>query len=164
MLRAGVAFVALPTAILHLNAASVVSQPMHHSGSSANRLAKTNDRKPEGDSMKIQYLETVTPEVDAVCSNYAALHGIEFGDGDPGLGGARTATMADGGMIGVRAPMHDAEEPVIRPYTLVEDIERAVFIAAEAGVEVAVPPMALPGHGNCTILLLGGTQTGLWES
>ena len=28
-------------------------------------------------------------------------------------------------MVGVRAPMHDAEEPVIRPYLLVEDIQAA---------------------------------------
>lgn len=113
--------------------------------------------------MKIQYLEIVTPDVDGVCETYARLHDIEFGDGDPGLGNARTAKMADGGMIGVRAPMHDAEEPIVRPYTLVDDIEQAVATANAAGAEIAVPPMELPGHGICAILILGGTQTGLWQ-
>ncbi len=48
-------------------------------------------------------------------------------------------------MIGVRAPMHDAEKPVVRPYMLVENIEAIVAIAKQAGAVVAVPPMKLPG-------------------
>ena len=56
--------------------------------------------------MQVHYLEIVTPEVDATCATYARLHGVKFGKGDPGLGNARTAAIANGGMIGVRAPMH----------------------------------------------------------
>ena len=113
--------------------------------------------------MRIHYLEIITPNVDAVCAAYAGVHGIAFGDGDPALGGARTASLADGGLIGVRAPMHEAEQPITRPYALVEDIERAVATAAEAGAEVALPPMELPGHGTCAILIQGGVQLGLWQ-
>jgi hypothetical protein len=39
--------------------------------------------------MQVHYLEIVTNEVDAVCAGYAQLHGVEFGEADPGLGGAR---------------------------------------------------------------------------
>ncbi len=59
--------------------------------------------------MQIHYLEIVTKEVDAVCAAYAAVNGVQFGEPDAGLGNARTAALPDGGMVGVRAPMHDAE-------------------------------------------------------
>ena len=113
--------------------------------------------------MKVQYLEIVTPEVDAVCETYARLHGVTFGERESGLGGARTATLANGGVLGVRAPMRETEAPVIRPYMLVDDIQRAVEAAAQAGAEVAVPPMELPGHGTCAIVIHGGIESGLWE-
>ena len=113
--------------------------------------------------MQIQYLEIVTPDVDAVCGSYAQLHGVTFGEPDAGLGGARTAPLAGGGMLGVRAPMHDAEEPVVRPYLLVEDIEAAVAAAVAGGGEIAHPPMELPGHGTFAIYIQGGIHHGLWQ-
>lgn len=113
--------------------------------------------------MQVYYLEIVTQEVDATCADYAQLHGIIFGEGDPGLGNARTATLANGGMIGVRAPMHASEQPVVRPYVLVEDIDAAVAIAVKSGGEIALPPMELPGHGRCAIYFRGGVQHGLWQ-
>ena len=73
--------------------------------------------------MQIQYLEIVTPDVDAVCASYEKLHGVSFSAPEPGLGNARTAALAGGGLIGVRAPMHEAEEPVVRPYLLVENLD-----------------------------------------
>jgi len=60
--------------------------------------------------------------------------------------------MADGGAPGVRAPMHESEEPVVRPYPLVDDIDAAVVAAFEAGDEMALPPTELPGHGKCAIV------------
>ena len=114
--------------------------------------------------MHIHYLEIVTPDVEAVCDAYAQAHDIQFGDSDPSLGSARTAKMPDGGWVGVRAPMHDAEQPMIRPYSLVEDIKQAVAAMADAGAEVALPPMELPGHGMCAILIQGGVQIGLWQT
>jgi len=113
--------------------------------------------------MQIHYLEIVTPEVEPICALYSNLHGVAFGDADPNLGGARTARLAGGGLLGVRAPMHDGERPVVRPYVLVEDLEAAVAAAAESGAEVIVPPMELPGHGRCAILYQGGIESGLWQ-
>lgn len=114
--------------------------------------------------MEVHYLEIVTPDVDATCGALARLHAVAFSDEpEPALGGARTARLAGGGMIGVRAPMHAAEEPVARPYALVTDIDAAVAAAAAAGAQIAVPPMAIPGFGRCAIYFLGGVQHGLWQ-
>lgn len=113
--------------------------------------------------MQIQYLEIVTPDVDAVCQTYSKLHGISFNDADQNLGGARTAKLADGGMIGIRGPMRATENPVVRPYILVEDIKAAVDAAAEAGAEIAIPPTAIPGHGTFAIFIQGGIESGLWQ-
>ena len=95
--------------------------------------------------MKIQYLEIVASEVDAGCATYEAAHGIQFGSTDPLLGGARTAPLPDGGSIGVRGPLRDTEEPVVRPYWLVEDIEAALEAATKQGAVVAHPPLAISG-------------------
>ena len=113
--------------------------------------------------MKIHYLEIVTPEVDTVCETYARLHDVTFGEGDPSLGGARVAKMANGGMLGVRAPLRETEKPVVRHYVLVEDIQAAVDAAAKSGAEVALPPMELGGHGSCAIVIQGGIETGFWQ-
>ena len=85
--------------------------------------------------MQIHYLEIVTKEVDAVCAAYAAVNGVRFGKPDAGLGNARTAALPGGGLVGVRAPMHEAEEPEVRPYWLVDDIEAAVASAVKVGGE-----------------------------
>ena len=97
--------------------------------------------------MQVQYLEIVTPDVDAVCATYAKIHGVQFSEPDAALGGARTANLAGGGRIGVRAPMIEAEEPVVRPYVLVEDIEAATAAAEAAGAQITHPPMEIPGSG-----------------
>lgn len=113
--------------------------------------------------MQIHYLEIVTKQVDAVCAAYAAAIGVQFGKPDAGLGNARTAALPGGGLAGVRAPMHETEEPVVRPYWLVDDIEAAVAAAVEAGGEVAHPPMEIPGHGTFAIYIQGGIHHGLWQ-
>lgn len=113
--------------------------------------------------MQVNYLEIVTHEVDAVCAAYAAMSGVQFGEPDAGLGNARTTPMPGGGMLGVRAPMHETEEAVVRPYWLVDDIRAAVDAAVEAGGEVAHPPMEIPGHGTFAIYILGGIHHGLWQ-
>lgn len=113
--------------------------------------------------MQIHYLEIVTPQVDAVCSAYEKATGVQFGQPDPGLGNARTATLPEGAMVGVRAPMHEAEDSVVRPYWLVDDVEVAVAAVVEAGGEVAHPPMEIPGHGSFAIYVLGGVHHGLWQ-
>ncbi len=115
-------------------------------------------------AMQIQYLEIVTKEVDAVCALYAAANGMQFGERDARFGNARTAPLLGGGMVGVRAPMRESEEPVVRPYWLVDDIESAVAAAKDRGGEVAHPPMQIPGgHGTFAIYIEGGIEHGLWQ-
>lgn len=114
-------------------------------------------------AMQIHYLEIVTQEVDAVCAVYAAANGLQFGEPDAGLGNARTAALSGGGLVGVRAPMGESEEPVVRPYWLVDDIESAVAAAVDAGAEIAHPPLEIPGHGTFAIYIMGGIQHGLWQ-
>lgn len=113
--------------------------------------------------MQIQYLEIVTPDVDALCDTYAKSHNVEFGESDQNLGGARTAKLANGGILGIRAPLRDTEKPVVRPYMLVEDIQAAVDTATKAGAEVAMPPMEIPGHGTFAIVIQGGIDSGFWQ-
>jgi len=113
--------------------------------------------------MQVHYLEIVTHEVDATCATHEQLHGVKFSKGDPGLGNARTANLANGGIIGVRAPMHESEEPVVRPYVLVKDIDTAAVTAVKAGGEIAHPPMEIPGHGKFAIYIQGGIHHGLWQ-
>lgn len=113
--------------------------------------------------MQIYYLEIVTKEVDAVCAAYAATNGVQFGEPDAGLGNARTTALPGDGLLGVRAPLHESEEPVVRPYRLVDDIEVAVAAAVKAGAEVAHPPMQIPGHGTFAIYIQGGIHHGLWQ-
>ncbi len=113
--------------------------------------------------MKVQYLEIVTPDVDAVCATYATLHGVSFSEPDARLGNARTASFPGGGLLGVRAPMHETEAPVVRPYTLVDDLDAAVEAAKAAGGEIAHPPMEIPGHGRFAIFIRGGIHHGLWQ-
>jgi predicted enzyme related to lactoylglutathione lyase len=116
-----------------------------------------------GESMKIQYVEIVTPDVDAVCAVYVELHGVSFSDPDQNVGGARTAGLEDGVTLGVRSPMHAGEKPVVRPYILVEDIDAAVEKAEKAGAQTIVPPMPIPGKGKCAIVYQGGIELGLWQ-
>jgi predicted enzyme related to lactoylglutathione lyase len=113
--------------------------------------------------MRVHYLEIVTKEVDAVCAAYAAAHAVTFGKPDAGLGNAQTAPMAGGGLVGVRAPLHPTEQPVVRPYWLVDDIEASLAAAVAAGAEVAHPPLPIPGHGTFAIYIQGGVHHGLWK-
>lgn len=113
--------------------------------------------------MKTQYLEVVTPDVDAVCAAYSAALRVELSPPVPALGGARTARLHDGSHLGVRAPLRESELPVVRPYWLVPDIQAALVAAEKAGARVAVPAMRIPGYGTCAIYLIGGNEHGLWQ-
>ncbi len=113
--------------------------------------------------MQIHYLEIVSTEVDATCQIYEKSHGIAFSKGDPLLGHARTAKRAHGGMIGVRAPMHEAEVPTIRVYILVKDINEALDHAVDSGAEVIHPALEIPSLGTFAIYQLGGNHHGFWQ-
>lgn len=113
--------------------------------------------------MKIHYLEIVTLDVDGVCETYEATHGIKFGAPDESLGGARTCTLADVSMVGVRGPLRETEAPVVRPYWQVDDIDQAVSRVEAQGAKIAMAPTEIPGKGRFAIYILGGNDHGLWE-
>lgn len=121
-------------------------------------------QSPGKETMQIQYLEIVTTEPETTCSMLSAAHGVTFSDPIAELGGARTADLAGGGRLSVRGPLRDDETPVVRPYLLVDDIDAAMKAAEEAGAQVAIPPMELPGQGTFAIYLLGGIEHGLWKN
>ena len=70
-----------------------------------------------------------------------------------------------GGLVGVRAPLRESEEPIVRPYRLVDDddIEAAIAAVKESGGQIAVPPPEIPGHGIFAIYVQGGIDHGLWQ-
>ncbi len=113
--------------------------------------------------MQIHYLEIVTPKVEETCAVLAAQHGVSFSEAEAALGNARIAMLGGGGRIGVRAPMRADEEPVVRPYMLVGDIEAASTAAEAAGARFAMRATEIPGHGKFAIYFLGGIEHGLWE-
>lgn len=113
--------------------------------------------------MKVHYLEIVAADVDAVCAAYEAAHGITFGPVDPLLGGARTAPLPDGGSVGVRRRLRDTEEPIVRPYWLVDDIEAALAAVTKQGAFVAHSALEIPGKGTFAIYIHGGVNHGLWQ-
>lgn len=113
--------------------------------------------------MNVHYLEIVTPDVDATCDALERTHGVRFSKPEPALGNARTAELEGGGRIGVRAPMRETEEPVVRPYVLVDDIGAAVEAVTAAGGTIALPPTEIPGQGTIAIYLQGGIDHGLWQ-
>ena len=129
-----------------------------------NREPQVSNPSAPGDSMKIQYLEIVTPEVDALCRQYATIYDLPFSEPDANLGGARTAKLDGGGLIGIRGPLRDTETPVVRPYLLVDDIQAAVESAAGAGAEIAMPPTEIPEHGMFAIVIHGGIDCGFWQN
>lgn len=114
-------------------------------------------------TMQVHYLEIVTPDVDATCAALAGVHGVTFDSPVPEFGNARTAALDGGGLLGVRAPMRPDEDPIVRPYVLVEDLDAAVEAAEAAGGTIALPPMEIPGRGRFAIYILGGINHGLWQ-
>lgn len=126
----------------------------------SNRLG---DRLRDENAVKVHYLEIVTPAVNETCDALANAHRVTFGQPIAELGNARTATLKDGGRIGVRAPMRETEAPVVRPYVLVDDIDVSLKAAEKAGAQVAMHPTKIRGQGTFAIYVLGGVDHGLWQ-
>ena len=123
-----------------------------------------NQLSHKGGQVKIHFLEIVTPDADAACALYSKMHGVTFGDAVPEFGGARTAELDGGGMLSIRAPLRETENPVVRPYVLVEDIKKAVSVASKGGAVIAMPPTEIKGHGQFAIVIHGGIESGLWQN
>ncbi len=171
ILRAGLASVALPGAAMLNFGCTPGAEKEAVTGETSDEPPQVTDEQPQvtdnnvekDNAMKIQYLEIVTADVDAACTLYSQMHGVTFGEADPSLGGARVAKLDGGGMLGIRAPMRATENPVVRPYVLVEDIKASVAAAAAAGGDIAMPPTPIPGHGQFAIVIHGGIDSGLWQ-
>ena len=165
VLRTGVAL-AIPSGIVTLiagcNQSSTDSSQQAESIDELNPETQEPNPSAAGEAMKIQYLEIVTPEVDALCRQYSTIYDMAFSEPDANFGGARTAKLDGGGLIGIRGPLRDTETPVVRPYVLVDDIKAAVESAAEA--EIAMPPMEIPEHGMFAIVIHGGIECGFWQN
>ena len=113
--------------------------------------------------MKLHYLEIISLEVDAICTTYEAAHNVQFGEADELLGGARTCNLTDGSIVGIRGPLRDTEDPIIRPYWLVKNIEKAVSAVEAQGAAIAVPPLEIPGRGIFAIYIKGAVDHGFWQ-
>ena len=115
-------------------------------------------------SVKVEFLEIVTADLDATCKALSKLHGVTFSEPVPEFGNSRTVPLAGGGILSVRAPMHAAETPVVRPYLLVDDIAAAAKTAEAGGGEILHPPLKIEGRGTFAIYQHGGNQHGLWQN
>ncbi|MFQ5733364.1 MAG: VOC family protein [Planctomycetaceae bacterium] len=111
----------------------------------------------------VYYLEIVTPDTRATSDFYSKAYGWRFEPEAPELGNALVATLPDGCLCGIRAPMHEQEKPIVRTYLRVADIDAAVKQAAELGATVALERMEIPGRGKVAIYFLGGIEQGLWQ-
>jgi predicted enzyme related to lactoylglutathione lyase len=114
--------------------------------------------------MAIHYLEIVSNEVDTLTALYERVHGLSFGQPDPDLGQARVATMADGTIVGIRKPLAAHEQPIMRTYLVVEDIQQAAKHAEELGALIAYPPTRQGQQGTFAIVIHAGVQHGLWQA
>lgn len=110
------------------------------------------------------YLEIVTPELDKTCKLYGALWDVQFSDPIADLGNARTAKRPDGTLIGIRAPMAEHEEPIVRTYVAVPDVQAAAKAAESQGALIAYAPTKQGDYGTFCIVIHDGLQLGLWQA
>lgn len=113
--------------------------------------------------MRVHYVEIVSKAVDEQRKVLEQVHGLSFGPEDQDLGQAKVAKTADGTLIGVRAPLADHEQPIVRIYFAVDDITEAVRAAEAAGAVIAYPPTKQGETGTWAIYILDGIQYGLWQ-
>lgn len=120
-------------------------------------------RANKEEKMSVHYLEIVSDDVDALAALYERIDGLAFGAPDPDLGQARVATRSDGTLVGIRKPLAAHEQPIMRTYLAVDDIQQAVKTAEQLGATVAYPPTRQGKRGTFAIVFHGGVQHGLWQ-
>ena len=113
--------------------------------------------------MAVHYLEIVSDDVDTLVGLYQHVHGLSFGPPDPDLGQARVATRNDGSVVGIRKPLAVHEQPIMRTYLEVDDIQQATKKAEPSGATIAYPPTRQGDHGTFAIVTQGNVEHGLWE-
>jgi len=90
--------------------------------------------------MAVHYLEIVSNDADTLTGLCQRPHGLSFGPPDPDLGQARVATRPDGTLVGIRKPLAAHEQPIVRAYLAVQDIQQAVEKAEDSGATIAYRP------------------------
>ncbi len=113
--------------------------------------------------MVVHYLEIVSKDMDALTELYQRVHGLSFEPPDPDLGHARIAPQVDGSLVGIRKPLAEHEQPIMRTYIAVEDIGQAVREAEESGAMIAYSPTRQGNQGTFAIVIKGGVEHGLWQ-
>ncbi len=113
--------------------------------------------------MAVHYLEIVSDDADVLTGLYERIYDLSFGPPDPDLGQARVAVQADGALVGIRKPLAAHEQPIVRSYLAVEDIQHAAKTAEDQGAIVAYPPTRQGERGTFAIVIQGGVQHGLWQ-
>ena len=112
----------------------------------------------------LHYLEIVCENVEAHCALLEQTHSFTFGNQNPDLGQARVTEAPDGSLIGIRKPLAEHETPTVRSYLKVDDMEKAIKNAENAGATIAYPPTQQGNTGTWAIYILGGIQYGLWST
>jgi len=116
-----------------------------------------------GPEMQVHYIEIVSKNVDKQCNALEQVHGLSFGPEVQDLGRAKVAKNANGVLIGVRAPLAEHEQTIVRVYVAVDDITKAVKAVESAGAVIAYPPTKQGETGTWAIYILDGVQHGLWQ-
>ena len=117
----------------------------------------------ESMEMQVHYVEIVSEAVENQCKVLEQVQGLSFGPEVQDLGQARVAKTANGVLIGVRAPLAEHEQPIVRIYYAVDDITQAVKAAEAAGAVIAYPPTEQGETGTWAIYIVDGIQYGLWQ-
>lgn len=63
----------------------------------------------------------------------------------------------------MRGSLSETEEPVVRPYWLVDDIEAALNAASKEDALVAHPAPEIPGKGTFATYIQGDVDRGWWQ-
>jgi predicted enzyme related to lactoylglutathione lyase len=66
-------------------------------------------------------------------------------------------------MVGIRKPLAAHEQPIMRTYLAVDDIQQAVGKAENSGAVIAYPPTQQGRRGTFAIVIQGEVQHGLWQ-
>jgi predicted enzyme related to lactoylglutathione lyase len=116
-----------------------------------------------GVGMQVHYVEIVSKTVEKQCKALEQVHGLSFGPEVKDLGRAKVAKNVNDTLIGVRAPLAEHEQPIVRTYFEVDDITKAVKTAEAAGAVIAYPPTKQGETGTWAIYILNEIQYGLWQ-
>jgi predicted enzyme related to lactoylglutathione lyase len=129
----------------------------------SDQRSDSDARKEANSTTGVHYLEIVSDDVETLTGLYQRMHGLSFGPPDPDLGQARVATFSDGTLVGIRKPLAAHEQPILRTYCAVADIQQAVKKAEDSGAVVAYPPTRQGQRGIFAIVIQGNVEHGLWQ-